>query len=210
MGLDQDSSGPISGQFCPPPRGPIEGWLDHITAVGGSLVELDGRRLPRVREPIRKVWATRAAYAGVEVDDDTPTAKLADAVLSLETVKAVEGTAPKRPGSNLRLCLEAAYMERIEKANLAKIGDYLGLARQGDRRNVRRIVARGDELWAALGAWPWALFDSGRLQPGWRHDAVVASELEAWYLRSDAEAASRLRREAARLEHMRRRLRSAG
>jgi hypothetical protein len=202
----QDSSGQISAQFCPPPQGQVEGWLDHITVIGGDLIELDGRRLPRVREPTREPWATRAAYERIEFDPDTPSAKLAALVLELETIKAVEGNAPRQPGRNLRFCLEAAYMDRIEATSLGKIGDYLGLAPQPDRRNVRRIIVRGEALWAALGAWPWAVYPDAPLAPNWRLDPLVARALESWHERAAAEAGMRVRRDAARLRRARRAL----
>jgi hypothetical protein len=202
----QDVLGPISAQFCPPPQGEIERWLDRITAVGGVVVELDGRRLPRVCEPTREPWATRGAYEGLEVDADTPTSKLAPLVLEREAARAVVGIAPKQPGRNLRLCLEGAHMARIEAASLGEVGGYLGLAPQPDRRNVRRILVRGDALWATLGAWPWALYPDGRLAPSWRLDPLVARELESWYERAAAEAATRVRHDAARLRRARRAL----
>jgi hypothetical protein len=201
---DQDVSGPISAHFCPPPTGSLEPWLARMTEIGSSVVELDGRRLPRVREPAREPWATRAAYAAFEVDADTPASKLAALVLEHEAAKAVVGIAPKQPGGNLRLCLEAVYMERIEGASLGAIGDYLGLAPQADRRNVRRIIRKkGDPLWAALGAWPWALYENGRLPPAWRLDPLVARELASWHERARVDAARRLRRDAARLRRAR-------
>jgi len=110
------------------------------------------------------------------------------------------------PGSNLRLCLEAAYMDRIQKIDPMEIATYLGITPQGDRRNLRRIIATGEELWAALGAWPWALYENGRLGQTWRSDPIVAHTLEDWYRHSLAERAHRGRRDAARLQRAGRRL----
>ena len=199
---DQDVSGPVSEQFCPPPEGSIQRWLGRIvTEVGGPVVEMQG--VPRIREPSREPWATKAASEGFDIDSFTPTVKIVSFVLDRETAKAVGGVAPAQPGRNFRFCLEAAYFHRIAGWSPSKIGDYLRLARQGDVRNVRRIIARGDSLWAALGAWPWALYGDGRLPPKWRLDPLVARELASWHEHARGQATMRLVRDAGRLRRAR-------
>jgi hypothetical protein len=51
-------------------------------------------------------------------------------------------------------------------------------------RTARRVIQRGDRLWARLGAWPFAVFD-GELPHGWhgrwRDDPGVERALRNWY-----------------------------
>lgn len=195
----QDKNPRVSHRFCPPEHGPIDGWLAPITSIGGNVVSLDGRVLPRIRDCSREPWETNARYLELDVDADTPSALLADWVIEHETRKAVLREAAGHPGRNAHLCLEAAHMRRITATDLAEIGAYLELAPQGDHRNTRRVIRRGDQLWASLGAWPWALYEDGGLPARWRTDPAAAQALMSWYENGYNAAAGRLRRETVRL-----------
>jgi hypothetical protein len=190
--------------FCPPAKDSIERWLALITEIGGEVVELDGRTLPRVREPSPEPWTTLARLEGFDHPGSERVDTLARFVLEREAERAVLGRAPLRPGSNRRICMEASYSRWIEAkpvVELAKedISDYLGLTGEGRERSVRRITRSGDALWASLGSWPWALFTEGRLTNSWRSDSFVASELAAWHAHARREALARQAGEKGRL-----------
>jgi hypothetical protein len=108
-------------------------------------------------------WEIKARYLGLEFVEAMSAENLALRVIEHETAEAIMGSAPLRPQRNLLLCLEAAYMRRIEAIRLKEIGPRYGLTPQIDTKSVRRVTDKGDALWALLGAWPWALFEDGRL-----------------------------------------------
>lgn len=157
----KDATGAEIGDFCPPAKGSIEGWLSRITEIGGVTVELDGRTLPRVRAPREECWLTLARAEGFEHPGLASVDELARFVLERDSARAVLGHARKRPGGNRRICLEASYSRWIEGRPLMEpnpkvrdISDDLGLTRPSRERSARRVARKGDELWAALGAWP--------------------------------------------------------
>ena len=57
-------TGPDNANFRPPETGSLVRWLRAITEIGGEVVELDGRTLPRVRAPSPEPWTTLARAAG--------------------------------------------------------------------------------------------------------------------------------------------------
>jgi hypothetical protein len=194
----EDVFGPISGLFRPPAKGSLERWLGQITEIGWDVVKLDGRELPRVREATGAPWREEAERLGVALDvlEELPAGEIADLVLDHHTIRAIERETPLRPARNPRLCLEASYLRRIEAVRLGDIGPRYGLVEQVDTKSVRRFTARGDLLFASLGAWPWALYEGGKLPVRWRQSDLVARELAEWHARA---------RDAALQEHVRQR-----
>jgi hypothetical protein len=168
-------------QFFPPPSPFLERWADRwcATAPAAYVVDLDGRRLPRLRPPTIDVCTIPREYGDQAVE----------VLLERETFRAV-AEPTRKPGGNLRFRLEAAHMYWIEGCGYAEIGEYFGLKSQpicragelGERfRGAELIVQRGAADWAALGAWPFAVPDA---EPrDWRSDPRVARALAEWHSR---------------------------
>ncbi len=156
--------------------------------LGGDITGLDGLLVPRIREPTLDLDVIRA-----------------------DTEKAVRSPT-RHPGRNSRLCIEASYLIRIEGMPAAEASAYLHLKDTGQwmghppggsavfyYRSVQRVVRTGDNVWAELGAWPWAVYAAGRLPSGWRDDPRVAGELASWYQRARRHGHERILRESRRL-----------
>ena len=93
---------------------------------------------------------------------------------------------PIRPSRHPHLCLFAAYMHDI--AGLSEpwsIGHLTGMKGTEDLvygrtvgplpryRTTERIVDQGRETAAAVGAWPWAEYENGKLPDRWWADAAA-------------------------------------
>lgn len=61
-------------------------------------------------------------------------------------------------------------------------------------RGAERHRAKGRELLAAIGAWPWAHAETGRLKQTWRSDRLFIDPLRDWQERACVEIAAKLER----------------
>lgn len=150
-------------------------------------MDLYGLRLPQLRE------------ATLDLDDILEAAgEAADQELDDQHRERVTGRRPIRQrGRNPAVALEVAYMARIEGRTHEQIHHELrssetpqvtkrvrgsdGVLENIERfRGVERVIRKGDEIWASLGAWPWATFN-GQLPKNWRADADAQDSLAIWY-----------------------------
>lgn len=179
--FDKDTYRTITEVFCPPAPPDLEPWLRQAMLCEGEVVDLDGLRLPRTREP-----------------------SLSFECVDRATWRAI-GTTTAQPGRNIRLCAEAAYLLDIEGRSALSTRDYLGLGDHGEVvsrpfdepdkirfRSVARVANTGRGTWSALGAWPWAVFD-GKLPFNWRQRSDAAVELALWHDESTQRALGRAR-----------------
>jgi hypothetical protein len=109
--------------------------------------------------------------------------------------------------------MEVAYAADLEACPTIELADAFGfddhrdewfdakgerhVTLREDSRSVRRYRAGGRRLLHALGAWPWAVVDDGRLPRKWHEARAFADAFAAWHRGAWIETYRKLRRSAA-------------
>jgi hypothetical protein len=91
-----------------------------------------------------------------------------------------------QPARHATMCMWASSARHIRLRDDQEIGDELlelagddgsGALRERRFRSLPGTISRGDECWAALGAWPWAAVDEGHLPNEWWTGERARTEL---------------------------------
>lgn len=199
---------PDSETFNPLPEPvTLEFWflMQRLESSGVPFVGVGrryGPRLPQVREP------SPDAPSLLSIDQDVQRVEEARRYWAQPwypnpaTVANAEERAQRRalwqspgkwqPARRVSMQLWASVQRHLRLKSDEELAEFLELDGEEVRhssqarryRVIDKIVARGDEAWAALGAWPWAAFPKGRPPKGWHlTDAACASLADAVRLR---------------------------
>lgn len=237
--------GPLEGRNCPSPHErDIAQWLEDTAPSSAAWVALGGHvcgpRLPAIAEPRvgapspgqRAYSALRMTFGGASrrVSDDWQPKRRPVAPALAAAIAAAPRVPPghhgiAQPAREPAFALMAAFANRIEghdsgwihRHTLALPGDPEPAADGRERsRHAERLIRRGDALWLALGAWPWAACAEPAadwappLTWEWWTDPRAAGALATWRAAAVADlkrSARALEHEARQLEHDARQLR---
>lgn len=176
----------------------LEALLWHQRRCEGAHVLVVNYCLPQVREPVVMKWTVEALNSDLR---DVFTARAAWAqkfypdervpnLCDEETRKRMHGFKPKtlgwHPARRRGICMWASSGRRLHGQTVEELRETLdpwwGVSANDQlcARTVRTCIARGDALWAALGAWPWAAFPERIRQDWWRDERAWAS-MSAWF-----------------------------
>lgn len=213
----QDRNGESATPFCPPaPSRDFLGWLAMATPPGAPLVKLYCGDAPLIRAPVD------GDAAALEAVGERP--EFAEALAFLLTRPPVE-LLPEWLSKHVVRChvrhrlgirywsMEAAYAADLEARASIELANGLGfddhrdawLDKKGERhvtmressRSVRRYQVTGRRLLHALGAWPWAVVDEGRLPRKWHQAPAFSDAFAAWHRAAWTDTYRRLRSSAA-------------
>jgi hypothetical protein len=81
-----------------------------------------------------------------------------------------------QPSRHVAMCMWASCHRHVSGKEDEGVAELIGAK---DPRTVRRAIARGNQVWASLGAWPWAARDSGALAVDWWESDDIWEALSA-------------------------------
>jgi len=181
-----DRFAPYRGLFCPEvaPSPEFVRWLSTITPARAPTVDIiatEGREHGPGHVPLLAVLAPPdiPRVPGPEQRQ----AMLASLPGGIDRVSGRQ--APRSGGP--RWSIECAHLRDLRGESTIDVADRLDLRDdqsrdgEGGSRRARRYVARGRQILARLGAWPWALADDGQLERDWWRSERYADALFVWH-----------------------------
>jgi hypothetical protein len=197
-------------RFCPP-SGCLEVWLAPILRLGGAvgapMVSAPGGcTVPQVKfaDSRWEVTAMGIAESRLLERSDPPARIVRNLRPTLGLFRP-----PPHPGRYISIRMEIAYARDVEEADDRCL---IALLRSSERpqvvrrsvgddderfRGLERVVARGRQDWASAGAWPWGMYENGKLNAPWKTDALPAAALERWCSAAAVEARNQISHLAA-------------